>query len=281
MSDLNNHQIFFSVIIPTYNREKVLERAIDSVLNQSFKDFELIVVDDGSTDQTSEILKKYDKNIKVIRTENKGVSAARNLGVQHASGIWLSFLDSDDEWLKFKLQKQAQFIIENPNTPLVHGEEIWIRNGRRVNQKNKHQKYGGRIFQKCLPLCLISPSAVSIRKDIYLENGGFDEEFIVCEDYDLWLKLTSLYEVGFIEEPIINKYGGHDDQLSARYKAMDLYRLKSMLRIMEIRNLEEEDLRACKIEVLKKAEILQKGFEKHGNTSKVREVQSLVAGVSL
>ncbi|MCO4793350.1 MAG: glycosyltransferase [Bacteriovoracaceae bacterium] len=256
-----------SVVIPTYNRSHVLERAINSVLMQSIQPHELIVVDDGSTDKTSDILLKYSSNplIQIIKTENRGVSAARNIAIEKSSGHWIALLDSDDEWLPNKLEKQVNFVESNPNIPLVHGEEIWIRNGKRVNQKKIHRKYGGDIFLNCIPLCLISPSASLIKKDVLEELGLFDEEFIVCEDYDLWLKLTSLYEVGFIEEPIINKYGGHEDQLSRKYVAMDFWRIKSLMRILEIRNLTNEQRQSVLAEVIKKGEILKMGYVKHKN----------------
>ena len=213
-----------SVIIPTFNRAHVLLKAIDSVLKQTYKNFEVIVVDDGSTDGTTELLSSYIKEGKILylKQENKGVSSARNFGVKSSKGDWLAFLDSDDEWLKHKLQKQVELLTERPDLRLVHGEELWVRNGKRVNQKKIHQKFGGFIYEKCLPLCLISPSAVMIERKLYEEMGGFDEEFTVCEDYDLWLKITSLYEVGFVSDPIIYKYGGHEDQLSHKYFAMDL-----------------------------------------------------------
>lgn len=267
-----------TVVIPTYNRAYVLERAINSVLNQSYAPHEVIVVDDGSTDDTQDVLNQY-KNIpymKVITTENRGVSAARNTAIKAASGDWIALLDSDDEWLTHKLETQVEFLKENEHLPLVHGEEIWIRNGKRVNQKKIHQKHGGSIFQRCLPLCLISPSASLIRKDVLEELGNFDEEFEVCEDYDLWLKLTSLYDVGYIEEPIITKYGGHEDQLSRKFKAMDFWRLKSLMRILEIRNLSNVDRKAVLEEVIKKGEILKMGYMKHKNMENYAVVDAWV-----
>ena len=256
-----------TVVIPTYNRGYVLERAINSVLNQSFIVHELLIVDDGSTDNTSDVLRYYDNIplVKVITTENRGVSAARNIAIKQAEGEWIALLDSDDEWLTHKLEVQMAFLKENSHLPLVHGEEIWIRNGKRVNQRKIHQKFGGHIFQRCLPLCLISPSASVIRKDVLEELGYFDEEFEVCEDYDLWLKLTSLYEVGFIEDPVITKYGGHEDQLSRKFKAMDFWRIKSLMRILEIRKLSIDDRQAVLKEVIKKGDILKMGYVKHKN----------------
>ena len=190
-----------SVVIPTYNRNHTLKRAIDSVLRQTYKNFELIVVDDGSTDKTVESLSCYKEKIHLIKLgKNHGVSLARNVGIHASKGEYVCFLDSDDEWLEDKLQRQVNLLSQKKYN-LIHGEEIWIRNGKRVNQKKIHQKYGGWIFEKCLPRCLISPSAAMANKKVLLELGGFDEEFPVCEDYDLWAKITSRYEVGFIEGP--------------------------------------------------------------------------------
>lgn len=267
-----------SVIIPTFNRASVLVRAIDSVLKQSYKNFELIVVDDGSTDETKYLLSPYmdQGKLRYFKTENRGVSAARNFGVEKSQGEWLSFLDSDDEWLKEKLQKQLEFLKAHPTIRLVHGEELWVRNGKRVNQKKIHQKFGGFIYEKCLPLCLISPSAVMIERKLFDEMKGFDEEFIVCEDYDLWLKITSLYEVGFVSDPIIYKYGGHEDQLSHKYVAMDLWRIKAMLRILKTRALSEVQEKATREEIARKARILFLGYEKHQNKKGLEELQALL-----
>ena len=137
---------FFSVIIPTYNRAHMLERAIKSVLAQTYKNFELIVVDDGSTDETKELLSKY-KDIHYYKIDNSGVSFARNFGVSKSKGKYLCFLDSDDEWLNEKLKAQYQQ-IENTRCLIVYGEETWFRNGIRVNKKKIHQKSGGDIFNR-------------------------------------------------------------------------------------------------------------------------------------
>jgi glycosyltransferase involved in cell wall biosynthesis len=266
------------VIIPSYNRAHCLLRAVDSVLGQTYQDFNLLVIDDGSTDNTFELLKPYidDKKLTYLKTENRGVSAARNFGVQNSISKWIAFLDSDDEWLPHKLTAQVEFIQQNPQIPLVHGEETWIRKGKRVNPKNIHKKFGGRIFERCLPLCLISPSATILKRELLTEVGGFDEDYVVCEDYDLWLKITSLYEVGFIEEPIITKYGGHDDQLSAKYFAMDFWRIKALDRILKIRKLTPEQIQLAKAEIIRKGQLLLAGYQKHGNMSDFPEVQRIV-----
>ena len=265
----------FSVILPTFNRSSVIERAIDSVLNQSFTDFELIIVDDGSTDKTKTLLDRYDDRIQYVFQENRGVSAARNLGVKQAKGKWLAFLDSDDEWLDKKLELQNKYIQNNPEIKIVHGNEIWIRNGVRVNQMKKHAKGGGDQFLRSLELCLISPSTVALRKDLYCHLGGFHEDFVVCEDYDLWLKITHQYEVGFIEKDLIKKYGGHEDQLSRQFYGMDLWRIKSILSLLKEYTLKAHQKEAALKILNKKMKILEKGALKHENLSLIKELEDL------
>ncbi len=270
-----------SVIIPTFNRELTILRAIKSVLAQTYLDFDLWVIDDGSTDKTQQLVKPFlSENIHYLKQENLGVSAARNLGIKKSKGEWLAFLDSDDEWLEHKLQLQVDLMSSDAEIPLIHGEEIWIRNGKRVNAKNKHQKFGGNIFLKCLPLCLISPSAAIIKREILVEEGNWDEEFIVCEDYDLWLKITAKYPVGFVKDPILNKYGGHADQLSTQYKAMDFWRIKAMKNILGRAYLKSEEQAAVKEQIIKKGKILLKGYEKHGNLENYELVKGWITSCS-
>ena len=266
---------FFSVIIPTFNRSKTLNRSISSVMKQSFKDFELIIVDDGSTDNTREICHKYDLNY--IKTENHGVSYARNTGAKSTRGKWLAFLDSDDEWLPNKLKKQKDFIRDNPEYSIVHGNERWINNGSLLNQKLKHKKSGGNLFNKSLELCLISPSAVAIHRDLFSHYRGFREDFPVCEDYDLWLKITSNNEVGFIEDEILIKYGGHKDQLSQKFRGMDYWRVLSIDWVVENLNLTSEKKEAATSQLVLKSKILLNGYIKHKNLSNHEEISKILA----
>jgi len=267
-----------SVIIPTFNRSGVILRAINSVLRQKNKNFELIVVDDGSTDHTEALLSPLvdSGEIKYFKIKNLGVSGARNFGVKEAIGEWLCFLDSDDEWLPNKLQDQFEFVQKNSYYQIVYSEEIWIRNGVRVNPRVIHQKHGGWVFDKCIQQCFIAPSSVMLRKSLFDEMGGFDPTYTVCEDYDLWLKISSLYEVGLITIPCIIKHGGAADQLSTMYVAMDLWRLRALCRIIKIRNLSDEHKKLVHETIAKKAEILKKGFQKHANHSAILEVESLL-----
>ncbi len=256
----------FSVIIPVFNREKFISRAIESVLNQSYKNFELIVVDDGSTDNTSKIIKKYP--IKIITQQNRGVSAARNAGIKASKGEIIAFLDSDDEWKKDKLKIQANFFIKNPSYKIHQTDEIWIKNGKFLNKKKIHQKKEGYIFYDSLHLCLISPSAVAIKKELFDEVGLFREDFEVCEDYELWLRVTKKYPIGFSKEKMVIKYGGHQDQLSQKYFAMDRWRVKAMLPFCN-------DPKVKKV-ALKKCEILINGAKKHKNLEILKEFEPIL-----
>ena len=176
-----------SVVIPTYNRRKTIGRSIDSVLNQTLFPSEIIVVDDGSTDGTCDYIQSNFPSIKLLHQPNKGVSAARNKGIRYADTNWIALLDSDDEWFPQKLEKQVMTLSQSPDIKFCHTEEIWIRNGVRVNQMKKHQKYGGHIFYKCLDMCRISPSSVLFHQSILDDVGYFDKDLKVCEDYDLWI----------------------------------------------------------------------------------------------
>jgi len=254
----------FSVIIPVYNRSVLVRRAIDSVLRQSFPAREIIVVDDGSTDTTPEVLNNYLPKISIIRTTNRGVAAARNSGISRAESEWIALLDSDDEWLPGKLKQSVEFIAENPGLRIFQSEELWIRNGRRVNPKYRHQKPAGWIFEPSLKLCLVSPSAVVFRKTLFYETTGFDETMTVCEDYDLWLRIARQEQIGLDRRPGIYKYGGHDDQLSAKYHSMDLFRLRAMEKHLNDPALPENLRRAVVDEMIYKLEIFLSGAARHG-----------------
>ena len=260
-----------SVIVPAYNRVHQLPRALDSILCQSCSPKEIIVVDDGSTDETSALMTSEYPEIVFIQQQNTGVSSARNVGIKRASGDWIAFLDSDDEWLPEKLEIQMKALYENPEIKICHTNEIWIRNGKRVNPKKKHEKFGGWIFQKCLPLCCISPSSVIIHKSIFKEIGLFDYSLPVCEDYDLWLRITARNPVLYIEEPFLIKYGGHEDQLSKKYWGMDRFRIKSLEKIISSRVLSDLDENAAKKMLMEKVYIFIQGAQKRGNIKEVKK----------
>jgi glycosyltransferase involved in cell wall biosynthesis len=264
-----------SVIIPTYNRGWTLRAAVDSVLAQNYRDFELIVVDDGSTDNTAEILQSYGPDVQVLRQANAGVSAARNTGVDSAKGIFIAFLDSDDRWLPDKLGVQVDFFASHPEAVICQTEETWIRKGKRVNPKKVHQKPSGRIFKASLALCLVSPSAVMLRKALIDEIGGFDETLPACEDYDLWLRVSARYPVHLLRTPLIIKNGGHADQLS-RMPGLDRYRIKAIEKILSTGTLSADRRRAAIEMLLRKAAIYAGGCRKRGKNKEARVYENLL-----
>ena len=253
-----------AVIIPTYNRAHTLKRCLDSVLNQTVKPAEIIVVDDGSSDRTKTLIEECYSTIDYFYQENKGVSAARNMGIAQAGCKWIALLDSDDEWLPTKLERQKNQLFHS-GLLVCHSNEIWIRNGVRVNQMNKHKKYGGDIFSNSLKMCAMSPSSILFDRSLWSQYNGFDESYPVCEDYALWLKISCDYLVDYINEPLIKKYGGHDDQLSRRYFAMDKYRIMAIQEILHKTTLTDEKRYEAKAMVLAKLKILEKGAIKHDN----------------
>ena len=261
-----------SVIIPTFNRKKTLGRAIQSVSNQSLSPFEILIIDDGSNDGTKEWIKESFQDIKYIYHNHQGVSSARNKGIKHVYGDWVAFLDSDDEWLLNKLYEQVKAIGSNLEIKFFHTNEIWIRNGVRVNQMKKHKKYGGYIFEKCLDICRVSPSSVLIKKEIFDDIGTFDESLRVCEDYDLWLRITSKYPVVFLDIPLIYKYGGHAGQLSKVNDGIESYRIQSLEKIIKSGVLNNEQKLIAVNTLINKMKIYAKGLEKR---NKLRELQDI------
>ena len=252
-----------TVIIPTYNRGWILQDAIDSVLDQDFSDYELIVVDDGSSDNTREILGAYGDRITVLRQPNRGVSAARNRGINEAAGQLIAFLDSDDLWLPGKLSTQVEFFEDNADAVINQTQEIWIRNGQRVNPKKRHHKFSGMIFERSLALCLVSPSAVMIKKSLLEAVGGFDENLPACEDYDLWLRISCRYSVHLIDIALIIKRGGHDDQLS-KAAGLDKYRIQSLMKLIDGDLLTPQQYRAAVLALREKIKVYAGGCRKRG-----------------
>ena len=252
-----------SVIIPTYNREKLISNTIESVLQQTYKVDEIIIVDDGSIDNTKDIVNTYSSNhhnIKYIYQENKGVSNARNHGILLAQNSWICFLDSDDIWEKEKLEKQVSFHTKNKHILFSHTDELWIFNNKIIQQKKHQLKPSGFCFEQNIPNTLIGASTVMIHKKVFKDVGYFDETLIACEDYDLWLRILYKYELGLIDEKLIRKIAGHQNQLSFTTKLMDTYRINTLLKFKNT-----EYKRLINETINKKCTILIKGAIKHNN----------------
>ncbi|MCD4721105.1 MAG: glycosyltransferase [Desulfobacula sp.] len=252
-----------SVILTTFNRAWTLKDAIDSVLFQDYPNIELIVIDDGSEDNTKELLCAYKNKMMVLTQENSGVSAARNAGIKKSKGEFIALLDSDDAWDKRKISCQAAFFKQNPEALICQTEEIWIRNGKRVNPKVKHKKPSGMIFEPSLNLCLVSPSAVMMRRQLFEVKGYFNEDFTVCEDYDLWLRVSSTLPIFLIDKHYTIKRGGHKDQLS-NFHSQDKFRILSLLNLIKSNNLTQDQAAKAKRVLKKKCIIYGNGCIKRG-----------------
>ena len=268
----NENKYKISVVIPTLNRINTLQRALDSVINQTYKPAEIIVVDNGSSDGTLKFLREQYPKITILTEKKIGVSSARNKGIKKSINQWIALLDSDDAWHPRKLEIQTSMLdsaLKEYN--LIHTDEVWFRNNKHINQMKKHKKQGGYIFERCLSLCCISPSSVLFKKNILDKVGLFDESLPVCEDYDMWLKICSSEEVLFAQDKLTYKYGGHKDQLSKSYWGMDRFRIKSIENIIKNFDLTYKQKKQAKKELIKKLKIIINGAFKRNNLSIVNE----------
>jgi glycosyltransferase involved in cell wall biosynthesis len=268
-----------SVVIPTYNRYKVLQRALTSVFAQTHKPKEVIIIDDGSTDETSQITKLFPE-AKYYYQKNSGVSSARNSGIKKAKYEWIAFLDSDDEWHRDKLQEHLEFHLQNLKLYMSYTDEKWIREGREIKLPKKYRKYGGDIFKECLSHCIIAPSATVIHKNLLDKVGFFDENLEVCEDYDLWLRIAIKNEIGLIDKKLITKYGGDEDQLSMKFWGMDRFRVLALEKLLN--NTESKALTSKEItnELIKKYNLLLKGAKKHDKIQDIYNYEKKIEELS-
>jgi len=270
-------QTSVSVIIPTYNRCDSLCVAIESVFKQTLQPTQIIVIDDGSEDNTAAIIAERFPTVNIIQQSNHGVSYARNRGIEAATSEWIAFLDSDDRWFENKLAVQMNAIEASPHHRICHCDEHWIRNGKRVNPMHKHQKRGGDIFEFCLPLCAISPSAAIIHHSLFDEVGVFDESLPACEDYDLWLRISSCNPVLFVDSALLEKTGGHEDQLSKKHWGMDRFRLIALSKLLRSHSLSDEHRSLAQSTFESKYRILLNGARKRGNDTFATQLESLYA----
>lgn len=259
-----------SVVIPTYDRYELLQRALKSVYAQTYMPKEVIVVDDGSQDDTSYIQKDF-PNIIYVYQKNRGVSFARNRGIQKANGEWIAFLDSDDEWDSKKLALHVEYHQKHPTIFMSYTDEKWIRENKEIKVPKKYQKYEGHIFEKCLSHCIIAPSSAFIHRSILNDVGLFDETLEVCEDYDLWLRVTCRYEVGLIREKLITKYAGHEGQLSFKHWGMDRYRVQALEKLLGSKEKE-----IVKRTLLEKYSILLKSALKYDRIAQIKEYKEKI-----
>lgn len=253
-----------SVVIPTFNRAPFLKKVIESVLSQSYQDLELIVVDDGSQDKTRGLISPP---MKYIKQGNKGPASARNAGIKNSTRPFIAFLDSDDWWDKEKLAIQIDAMRKRPGYLISHTQEIWYKDGRLLNQKKRHKKHHGYIFDRCLPLCVVSMSTVMVRRELFDNVGLFDENLPCCEDYDFWLRTSVKHEFLLIDEPLTLKDGGRPDQISSIYAiGIDKFRIQSIVKLLNSNILNAEQRKLAIHELHKKCRIYGNGCLKHGKT---------------
>ena len=263
-----------SVVIPTYNRAAMVVEAVESVLAQEGVDFQLIVIDDGSTDDTQSHLDRFSSAVHYHRQPRSGVSASRNRGVTLSRAPLIAFLDSDDLWLPGKLKVQTRFMAEHPEVMISQTEEIWVRKGRRLNPKIRHRKPSGDIFRRSLELCLVSPSAVMIRRELFDRVGCFDETLPMAEDYDLWLRVAAGYPVYLLPQPLVLKRGGHPDQLSAT-PGIDRYRIMALENLLRSGRLSPEQREWTWAALRHKCRVYGTGCLKRGKNEEGRAVLAL------
>ncbi len=263
-----------SVIIPVHNRPQGVLGAVHSALAQQDVRLEVIVVDDGSTDATRQVLRNVrDSRVAIIRQENRGVSAARNRGLEAAQGELLALLDSDDAWLPQKMARHLHY-HQDGGWRISQTDEIWVRNGRRVNPGEKHAKQAGNFFKAALQMCLISPSCVAFDRRFWEEIGPFDEGLPACEDYDLWLRTLTRYPVGLCPQKLVIKTGGHADQLSRRIIGLDLYRLQALDKLLLSGKLNREQHDLTIQAVRSKAEMYIRGCLKRDKPEEALRVRA-------
>jgi glycosyltransferase involved in cell wall biosynthesis len=254
-----------SVVIPTYNRARSVCRAIASVLYQTHRPAEIIVVDDGSTDGTFQAVGQFSRQVRYLKhPSNLGVSAARNTGIKASTSPLIALLDSDDYWLPNKLAAQVRFFAGDPEAAACQTQEIWMRRGVRAHPKAKHRKPSGDVFKPSLKLCLVSPSAVMLTRSLLDEVGLFDEAFPVCEDYDLWLRVSCRHPIHLIDDPLVVKEGGRPDQLSRSRPGLDRYRIRAILKVMTSARLTRDQALAALEELSLKCRIYGQGCLRRG-----------------
>jgi glycosyltransferase involved in cell wall biosynthesis len=267
-----------SVIIPTHNRAGFLAQAIDSVLAQTYTNFELIVVDDGSTDETHALLASYGTALINLHQENQGPAAARNTGIRAASHPLLAFLDSDDRFVKNKLALQVAAMEAQPDLLISHTQETWFRNGQHLNQKKRHAKENGDIFARSLELCVVGMSTVMARRELFDLVGLFDESYPCCEDYELWLRASCSHPFLLVDVPLTVKHGGRPDQVSVQFKTgMDRFRIRALEKLLSFIPLSSDQSRLVREELVRKAVMYGNGCLKHGRHEEGHRCLSLAA----
>jgi len=265
-----------SVVIPVYNRWGLLCSALSSVIEQTYYPSEIIVVDDGSDTPVTPELKERFPQVQFIRQPNGGVASARNNGIKKSTGSWIALLDSDDQWEKTKLEKQVALLQKQSGLLAVHTGEKWMRNGNEVIPPAYLDKSSKTLWERSLKNCLICPSSILLHRTLFDEIGWFDESLPVCEDYDFWLRLLLHTELGLVEERLVDKHGGHPDQLSTTTWGMDRYRVQSLEKILTTCSLRQEQEDVLIHTLSEKLSILANGAAKRGKMEQAKQYREVL-----
>jgi len=214
-----------SVVIPTYNSAPYIAKTLESVFVQTYKDYEVIIVDDGSTDDTREVLKPFLHRIRYIYQDNRGPAAARNMGIRLAEGEYIAFLDSDDRWLPEKLRLQVEHLTSNPEVGLVYTDIGIIESGPRAVNYAKVRKHSGFVFWELLGTNFIPTTTVMVRRECFEKLGPLDESPIVqgAEDYDVWLRIARHYKIGYIPIKLAEhrcRSDSHSRNIDRKYRSL-------------------------------------------------------------
>jgi len=269
-----------SVIIPVFERYERFIEAVESVLRQTFKDFELIVIDDGSKDQRIEWF-SLSSGAKYIRIEHSGKPGfVRNRGVEIARGEYIAFLDSDDMWNLKKLEIQLSFMKKN-SFRISHTKELWVKNGKLISQKKQKHKREGDIFKDALKKCIVGPSTVMMERSLFEEFGGFREDLEIAEDYELWLRILSKYEIGYINTLLTIKRAGNWPQLSGKYGQIEIFRIEGLKKLIEEKFFQGGKMELAKKELLRKINIYMRGLIKRNKQEEYKKWEQYLNKLSL
>jgi len=223
-----------SVIIHTYNNEKLIAETIESVLRQTYKDYEIIVVDDGSTDNTRTVLQPYMDRMRYHYKENGGIPSAKNAGIRLSEAGFIAFLDHDDLWVPDKLKIQIDYFNKNPQVGLVYSKYITFSNGKEL-RTNPKKGYSGWVFSKLISRSFIQTSTVMVKRECLDAVGPFDESFTLSDEYDLFLRIAKRYQCGFVDKEL-TRYRIHDRNASKDDLRFDMENLKVFKKIYDNSN---------------------------------------------
>lgn len=210
-----------SVIIPAYNSARYLPEAIESVLRQTFTDLELLVIDDGSTDETAAVVSRYPAPVRYIRQENGGVAVARNRGIQESRGRYVAFLDADDTWYPDKLKQQVESLQKQSECRLCYSAFTVVDSSLKALYVNRSDRSGTALEDLLLRGNIVgSICTVLMERSLYEQEGGFDPAFSQCADWDMWIRLARHTEFLYIDTPLVT-YRYHDSMMSRNARLLE------------------------------------------------------------